>query len=772
MATPSYLTDPDALRAMAAPGAQTEAPPVSAPVAASVPAPSGGPSPSASPAPAAPAMTAADINPDDPISLLKAAAQQGSGTKFGGSTLGALGAGGYSALNSALLGIPDAIVKRVSQPAYSDLKKLEAANPGATLAGTTAGYFVPGLGELGLAGKALEAGSAGLKALKAASAASKIDELLNVAKGGEGISKLAQGAASGLVQSAPRAAVQGLDTGDWGGAGTEALAGTVGGAALGKVLGGVAAKAPQLTDDLATASDKALIDGALGINSTKAFKKVLGPNATVPQIEQAYQKSADLIRQIAGNNEGLIAIKPVLKDFVTDTGQTWNAFARNFDEARPLLADSANMNNIAALPAVQNLTDSFGAEGQNALESLIEKVDRSPTFASKRGLLDAYANAGFKSDDPMKQYLGQAARGIKGQIDDMALQLTPDTDLGQMKQVYSALLPIKKMLQMAEIKGENVFREGSQTAGRLLASTLAEHGPSSLGLGLINPAYGASMLAGDVATKTIPQLANKATAAIGAKLGPVLRSEGAQNVASMLGQNAAKVAGGAGKLGAGIAGGIGAVQGLAPTQEEETAASQVPGGQQALAEEANAPTGAASMAKWQTNQDYMQTIENRLQTQYQTRGFMMYMPYDQFVQEVAQATHNFDPKFSARLLFEDPRDQADYLKTYNTYLQKSTIDLNGALQHASQVQPLAGLGERIETFLRNPGALGRQKSYSDMLDMLQNVSGKSRQEVENTVNQIANLNAPIDVKRGMLDNVMRRNFGYNQDLLNSIGLGG
>src|SRR5512142_679229 len=595
--------------------------------------------PLAPPSPPAPAVTDQATGPQaaliqseaQPTGLARVAQGVGNAVKadaqdignFGADPWGFVGAAGYSALNSTLLGIPDMIVKAVSSPAYADLKKLQAKHPGATAIGDIGSMFIPGLGALGLAGKALKGAAIGADALRMGKTASRINELLRVAEGGEGIGKIAQGAAGGLVQSIPRAITSGITTGDLGSSAAQVAGGAILGGAGGAILGKTAANAPMMTNELAESADKALVNGALGINSTKAFRKMLGTQATPEQIEAAYQKSADWIRSVAKDNDGYMAIKPVLKDMVSGTGKTWDAFAAKFNEAQPKLSDPANLANINSSPAVQELTSVFGNDGQTALNKMIMQVDQSANFASKRALLDAYSNAGFRSDDPMKQYLGQAAKELKGQIDDIAVKLTPDADLPGMKQAYAAMLPIKKMLQADAFKGENIFKEGSQTAARLAAQSLKEKGPGALATGLINPAFGAAQLAGDVVNRAIPAVGNKIGSMIGDKLGPALRSPGVQALAQKLGDNATAIAGAGGKIGAGAAQTARDIQTGTPkdeelaTPEEVSVAAQVPGGAEKVSAEGVAPPGAASAAKQAVNEQYLGVINNRLQGQYQ-----------------------------------------------------------------------------------------------------------------------------------------------------------
>lgn len=765
MDTPSYLTDPSALREQPDPSAQTAAPP--------------------------------GIQQDQdagmvgqPISMRSRPIDAPYGSRSVGGVLvpnpdpwGSVKAFGYSAANSALLGVPDMIVKAISQPAYADLKKLRSENAAASMAGDVAGMFVPGLGELGLAGKAVEGVGMAARAAKLGKTAGAIDKLLEVAKGGEGASKLAQGLAGGFVQAAPRALTTGLTTGDPMQAGTELLAGTVGGGALGAVAGRFAKSAPQILQEGAEAADKALVNGAIGINSTKAFKKMLGTSATDPMIMDAYKSTADLIRGVAKDNEGLTMIKPVLKDLVSDTGKTWEAFAQNFDAASPKIGTPEGLAQLTQNPIVKEFTSTFGAEGQSALQKLVGQVDNSPSFASKRSLLDTYANAGFKSDDPMKQYLGSTAKAIKSQIDEAAMALTPDADLGEMKQIYKALLPIKKMLQQEAFKGENLFAQGSQTfvrgATKAAMDSAAGKGPGALLMGMVNPAIGAAQIGGDIIGKVAPQMANKAGAKIGQYLGPALRSPAAQKAAEGLAGSAGDITQGAAKVAAGLAQAVPdsvdlpaeSAPAKVPNQDELAVMGNVPGAARTVSLENNAPIGAASAAKQEINQRYAGVIQQRLSDQY-NKYYRNYMPFDQFAQQVAQVTNNFDPKFSARFLFDDAGDQSNFLKAYNASLQKKTIDLNGALEHASATTGVLPAAEAIKGLFRDPKTMRNQKSYSDLLDLLETTSGKPRKDIDNTISQIARQRAPVLMKKQMLNNALRYNFGYNVDMLENLGLEG
>ena len=75
--------------------------------------------------------------------------------------MSALETGGYSALNSALLGLPDLAVKTINSDSYKRLQKMREANQSAAnigdIVGTVGSLFIPG----GLVAKGLGAGGKG-----------------------------------------------------------------------------------------------------------------------------------------------------------------------------------------------------------------------------------------------------------------------------------------------------------------------------------------------------------------------------------------------------------------------------------------------------------------------------------------------------------------------------------------------------------------------------------------------------------------------------------
>ena len=622
---------------------------------------------------------------------------------------GALEAGGYSALNSALLGLPNLAAKNLAPQFYQNMQSLEAQHPTASTIGSVGGalgsFMIPGLGEVGLAGKAAEGLSGLAHAAKLGDVASGIDKLVNVAKGGEGVSKLAQGLAQGALQSVPTAITSGLTTGDWSDAAKSAALGTVVGGVAGGVLGQFAKGAPGAVDELATASDKALIDGALDINSTKAFKRFLGPSATTDQIDSAYQNSANVIRQAATQNGGLMGIKPVLKSMISDSGDWWNQFAEPFDASGYKISDPQNLDKLMSTPAVNEFNVTFGDEGQAALSKLVTQVDQSPSFVTKRGLLDTYTNAGFRADNPMPQYLGNVAKTIKGQIDDAAMSMNPDQNLVGQKQLYDALLPLKSMINQAEMKGENIFKEGSPTFVRTMMG--AAMNPTGLATAAINPALGGAFIGGDILGKTVPLVANKAAAAAGQYLGPALRSEGAQNMAQGLANNA-------GGITSGVARGIAAATPNIVNPPSAAPAPQVP------------PNAQADVIGTDiTNPKYEKAVTDGLAREWfnYTKGAPFAGPADPrnplfagwakgmvaSMTTTGQPDGQIDPQKIAPLLFNT--------KVQTIAYQQYAAAKQQAMQVAQQAGAATGLaGSNITgNALTNPGAAGaRQQIISAM----------------------------------------------------------
>ena len=637
-------------------------------------------------------------------------------------------AGGAAGVNTLGYGIPDVILKAASSDTYKKLKDLQAANPGATALGTGAGLVLglgtgatesklPILGAGGLAGLA----SRGLSKVGLEGAGEAVGNVARfMANGGAATTtagKIGQGALQGAALGAEQniiPVIGGTETPIEGALGT--AAGGVAGAAIPAVTSAFA-KIPESLQAINEWGNKVMAKRG-GVNQrdlrTLANTYLHGD----PEAVEGLMKN--LGTEVRDNE---LWRKPNRTQYVDDTKQQWQEWEQAWNDTYktdPAQAMADLTAKVQADPdaanaiARGNAAGAAGTEGDDLFNTMVKKLDATSGLADKREYLAkiAYDNTGKYGDDEMA-----IARSLRDGLDDQARTaagMTPD-QWTAMKTQY----PLKVLIQKGAVRDEaslaGLTPQGSDTAAKLALSGIGmTASASTLGnpKGLLedptNPErwgqFVAATMGGSAVGFTKNLIANN-LARIAMRLdGPGLQALidkvgaapsiqaiqkiAAQAEASWLSKPTAAIARGASTVPATIGSeGNQNVQamdagkapldattytGQASTPSPSAAADGIQPQAQPQAAvtaqvEANASPKQASDATYATNQKYQSAINQALHQHW--LEVARYVSEDDFRQQVANATDNFNPLYSAKILFSDGRAQEQYLKDYQAALQ-------------------------------------------------------------------------------------------------------
>jgi hypothetical protein len=692
-----------------------------------------------------------------------------------------LAAGGYSALDSALFGLPGWVVGNVA--GSENVKKFEEwkkeheeAGKIGDIVGTVGSLLLPGgaitkgLGKgLGLLGRGAEALKLGKLASGIGKGVKALDTVGDVIKGTKTLGatggklvglggKALRGALGAAETALPRALFGGAE-----GLPESIAAGAVLGP-LGGWLGGKLGKGITKLKGMAqNAGLKGLgvTEGMLGKGGSfgKASRAVAGKAGGVEDLK-------DLTLKMAGK-EGMSGVDDMVAYSMRPNGP-WMRVAEGYNAAPAAI----KMQEMAQLPALRKIAEEFGEEGEKVVAKLLQDVGKRGDYnAVKDHLWDLVKRAGRGGMDDVTIATGRAAREMAEAVDDIAAKLTPDVDLDLLKKEY----PFKKLADEVRFKDakslETPFAQGSPTSEKGLMTKLLGGGagaavggfdpadPSTWGKAAIAGIGGS--LGGAALSKYLPRLANKAMSGIGDLAGKVTSKLPIDKL-DVLAPKAAGILGMGGEPtgGAAIAGGAGAGGTEASTATAEAAideAAPTPEAAQAIKDEA---------AK-ETNIKFLSTIKEKLFTDWQLDGWAASgIPFEDFAAEVERVTNGFDPKKSAKVLFKDKAEREDYLKQYEIALQYKSLGEGGgieaALGYEGATNPMlagvkdvmAGIGAGEEDFL------ARKQKFGALADLLANLetkdtTGQARaftmKKVEDDIADIARMKGPMEDKIKLLE---------------------
>lgn len=705
-------------------------------------------------------------------------------------------AGGYSGVNNFAFGLPDLAVKAFGGENYKKLKDWEAQNPvGSTiggLAGDVGSLFIPG-------GAIAKAAGKGAQALGAARAASSLERLSNIAKGGEGISKFATGAAQAAEQAIPRAVISSVtnpqDTSsNLTGAGAATLLGGGVGATLGKASGLLKnikqGFGHQMTDQYLSGFGVSGNDIATHLSSQGG-----GVGHVVKEIEPAKLDLAQYAKENGIRDDETLKsylakadreLKPVADNWDQSPPPTttiWQRFLR--DPRNAELFNSGRITPDAFAAALKDIADPANPAVMGKYYMVNNALDKNYVYAQKH--LEASAAGGIEPQQDAEDLLNMYG-GLRRAVRDEAFANAPD-----------AAQKIRENWMNHQILRDASIKNSSTLQG---TSTGANAGGLS---GLSNPALGRATLgalAGGTAGMTVAPQDNKMLGgAIGAGLGafaPNAIPKAINSLATKLsghlipaGEGAAftgDVPGAAGRLSA-IMGKSPAAIGIAPSQISPAPPVQPP--QQASAQSVQGlPIGVhASSAPVSMGGESVQPhgqvnlpggIEGGAGQRVMdnlSRIYNLYHPTDngralskqEFMDQVMQMTNGLDPtnQMTINVLSNSPQERAEL---------SSSIPRLKALTDPSRIN-LDKLVDMVANV--NPADVSAQRTNNNFVTMLAELNNKDPnkqpspkdiQLAQDTVNKIRNdyTLSPAQKKRQIIDLLVQRGFPLAK--MQSLGL--
>ncbi len=368
-------------------------------------------------------------------------------------TYGNIVSGTQGAISGATMGAPEALQKVMGPGSGQELtQQMKQEYPVANLAGNIAGgvassFALPGAGEA-LAAKGGYLAGKGLIPLAARSA-------LNAA-----------------TFAVPTAVTQGIATGDtgqtWHDLKQNLLYGTVGGVALGKILGG----SGKLIKGMQDVADDAVINAAVP-GASRILKNVAG-GGIAGKVGATAEHIADLksnLAEIISKNK--LYGKAAVEDFTKGQGDIWksvdDAFQKSGAKPSDFLDEILNHPDIAK---IRN-DPQYGTEVDNYIQNTLERGDALTQFANKNGqsalpdirkILSTDMKNGFKSTEVGTQLKGDVADSIHDVIDG---HFVPQ----DLKQAWPALKVLKMGAQRMEATLPKA-EAGSPTAPRMILEKL------------------------------------------------------------------------------------------------------------------------------------------------------------------------------------------------------------------------------------------------------------------------------------------------------------
>lgn len=648
-----------------------------------------------------------------PVEVNPVSAPTGSGDVWSG-----LGAGGYGALNSVLMGLPDLLVRTAGgSETYKKLKDFKEQNKTAStigdIAGLGASFLIPG----GALLKGVQLGTKALGAGKIAETLGKGAEFLG-ASGGKLGEQALRGAGQAAEQAIPRAITESVANDqpvDPASVAAQVGLGAAGGAILGKLAPLLGKTAATGADEVGKTVEDAILSGAdVG---TRVVKTALNQTARQYDLNRygnffnnADEFKAGLSKFITDNNLG---DKLTREAFIEDNGPLWQAVAEKFNTSPLKIGTPEFTQQFLANPKIAELISdpNIGVEG---VQKIAQKMVGGIADAKTGGIVNDFNQAKRYLNDQISKYskispatpeaLDQTEAGLriasalKQSIDEHALSLDPA--FATLKANYPYVQALKIASGLEKIKVENPLREGSDTFQKL-ATNAALGGTLGVGASgeddkLAGGVTGA--LAGAVgipfATRALSKIGTQALGGgagalskLGEKLKPLADRLNLPEIGQAVEQNAAR---------------IGAVTPpIVASGMEQPAPEQIPEIPEAPVEapvepqgvpvstEPPAPQGPPPPA-FVNNKQFQSVLAAKLRQIYVSN--YSDMPEDKFMAAVARRTNNFnDMDQVAKFLFPGDNSQKNaFLTQWKNYQLVKDIDINRAVEAGGILAGLPG----------------------------------------------------------------------------------
>ncbi len=549
--------------------------------------------------------------------------------------------------------------------------------------------------------------------------------------------------------------------------------GALGGAAVEKLLAG----APKLVGALKRkANDQVLI--AAGIDP-RSLRNVVqfGPlgkkaGAMLKRVEQLKDEAAEFITKNGAwfRNAKLKAIQEGADAWQAIDDQFAAALASGAKPSKIIektLPQHVDLQYLNSVPGLKKTATEYAKEflGQ------IDQIDDLPTI--RRLLQDEINLAVTKGQTITARSRGYVAQAIRDSLD---AAFVPD----ELKAAY----PVLKLLKEAQAKADMrldplIGAANSATAARTGVMDLLKKGTKDTGGGAILGGIATSRTSGFDPNdpETWPKALGRI--ALGTVAGGALNKAAPRLFNTILGGTAgaaraftpdltklAEAAPAIGGAASRIIGG-GAAQKLAGTGEAE-----VPAAADAAVQQAEAAAGpeAKEQAKEQVNTAWADRIRSKLDGMYDMYIAPQYgaeMSREQFIAAIAQATDNFDPRYTAGAIFPEKKEREQYLRSYESAMKLQTIDLEQALEGNRGVLGLGG--KDTETSI----AYDKLRDFSAGLMAEPGKMPEKRvlDQVTAEINSIIGMKIPLARKKQLIRDHLA-NWGLDLDKLAEYGLVG
>jgi len=601
---------------------------------------------------------------------------------------------------------------------------------------------------------------------------------------------LARGAINTAPTALPSTISQAIETGDVGKAVKGGLGQLAGGAVLGaagEALGGLLNKGWKAARNWLNTK----VNAAAGVRSREVMKTasegLFGKLGVTPgKIEDVNEKVADAISRAGGPGKGAI------KDFLADQGaiwddidRAWQASGKTIDDFLPDVVNHPDVMEALTSNIADPMTGKAYAQyAQDVLNDVVSRTKGADNLASVRKMLWDGMKQGLKRQNTAG-HLGTIEADINGALRDAIDNAFVPANL---KAEYPALLVLKKSLAWNEAR-TLATAAGSPTAPRQflknMLSGAQQYGPGVALGGVVGatqfdpkdpttwPRALGSMagisLGGAALNKLFAKAATQGTGRLAGLLRDILPKalpagleKAAPAIGSILGSRGGSAA-------------IGALQRQAGEQEQPEAAPEIEGGKEPAETsiektEATTSPEAKETAKEQVNAAWADRIREKLNGMYDLYIAPQYgsmMSRDQFVAAIAQATDNFDPRYTAGAIFPDKQEREHYLRSYESALKLQDIDLEQALEGNRGVLGLGGkdtetkiaydqLRDFAAGLMAEPGKMPEKR----VLD-----------QVTAELNAIIGMKIPLARKKQLIRDHLA-NWGLDLDKLSQYGLGG
>jgi hypothetical protein len=715
-------------------------------------------------------------------------------------------AGGYSAANSALMGLPDYLVKSIGgSEARSKINQLRRGNEIASTVGDIGGaigsmFIAP---EVGIA----KVGTLAPKLGKLGSLASKIGKTGEFLKGTELTGNLAQkigqgalrGAGQSTLQAVPRAAF-GVGAADTDQERQAAMLGIPVAALTGGVLGGTLGplankllnksifkgkdfseevpglaaaqaatgetKLQKVLNDAREAQDNGVLRG-LGTDTRTLRKFVTNSGLANPsRVEDAKELVSDLAK--IATSKGIKAGD--LENLAARNKADWDIIDQNFIANAPPKWGQDFANKVASdSDLLQNIDELGTPKAQEALQDILKDISNKSNLPSIKSKLQNISKNAFNSQDPDQRSVGFVANQIRNKLNDYTSDVSglPKDFINNTKQEFK----LARLGQMQDWKdtlkidktsaGSDTFPKAaiSKMIGNAIGSGGAGGAATSIGmdisqgndvdLGKAGAMLGGGLLLGGIANKAMPRLIDASKANSGRLLSSLM-----SNPANMQKLENVSKAGVAAMPGAGARlGGTLAANAIKPAPNDADQVAAIDEKEQAL------PAGQAQQAKQEFTQKFAKTMNTKLTDIYNSYYSDDMTPED-FLAKVSDKTNGYqDMGAVADILYYDkPKEKDQFLRRYDAHLALKNLDIDKAIKGRGTFESVIGLNKEAGD--------SQNKLVNTLTELLNEGDPKKDESNRKAIKaQIANLQKDPTLMRKFINE-----FGLDFSDLKDIGL--